>query len=159
MNPKKIYNRLYDYFGPQGWWPIFDTTSNKCKYHTIGHLSEPELPSRRPTSDSQKFEICAGAILTQNTAWKNVEGALRNLKTFSHSQEYENVSPKFILSCKNLKHLIQPAGYYNQKAKKLRIFSEFWMNNDLSKIPLTALRLRLTALWGIGPETADSILL
>jgi len=149
MEVQKIYKKLLAYFGPQGWWPIFDKSSQSCQYFTIGY----QVPN--------SFEICVGAILTQNTAWKNVEKALCDLInvgiTLGLSLQLE---PQFILSCKNLEKLIQSAGYYNQKAKKLRIFSEFWINNkNLSEISLKALRLQLTALWGIGPETADSMLL
>jgi endonuclease-3 related protein len=107
-------------------------------------------------SKKHAFEVCVGAILTQNTAWKNVEKALANLSQAARGK----LDAQFVLSCGNLEELIWPAGYYNQKAKKLRIFSDWRMNNrHLQKISPTALRLQLTALWGIGPETADSMLL
>lgn len=140
MDVKKIYKKLFAHFGPQGWWPIFDKKSRKCCYFTtIGNQV------------FNSFEICLGAILTQNTAWKNVEQALCNLHSVIPAQA--GISPQFILSCKNLKKFIQPAGYYNQKAKKLRIFSEWWLRKPIIS------REKLLSLWGIGPETADSMLL
>ncbi|MBU4453344.1 hypothetical protein L6259_00855 [Candidatus Parcubacteria bacterium] len=161
MKVLNIYKKLLGYFGPQGWWPIFDTASGKCEYHTVGF----------PNPYSQRFEICVGAILTQNTTWKNVERALKNLSP--------NIAPDFIIDSKSLEELIKPAGYYNQKAKKLRIFSKWWLSRfsppfqsfsspfqgkvrrgsegDSEKIQ--GLRQELLSLWGIGPETADSILL
>lgn len=152
MNLKELYHKLYHSFGPQGWWPIFNTKTGKCEYFQTNKCA---------------FEVCVGAILTQNTAWKNVEIALKNLSLregLSHSSRRRGnpigFSPKSILAYKNLEKLIHPAGYYNQKAKKLRIFSEWWINSrNLSTIPLIALRLQLTDIWGIGKETADSMLL
>jgi endonuclease-3 related protein len=136
INAKKalnfIYKRLYESFGPQGWWPA-DT----------------------------KLEIIVGAILTQNTAWANVEKAVSNLKK------------KKILSVKNLKEihinklakLIKPAGYYNVKAKRLKTFIDFLINNydgsikKMFKKDYLKLRADLLNINGIGQETADSILL
>ena len=154
MDIEKIYKKLLLHFGPQGWWPIFDKKSQQCSYFTT-------IGSRKSDSGKKQFEICIGAILTQNTAWKNVEKALCNLS------RAECLSPEKILKCHKLEELIRPAGYYNQKAKKLRIFSEWWKKNSpsLSKEGLrevdllTTLRLKLLNLWGIGPETADSMLL
>ncbi|PIR66925.1 MAG: endonuclease [Parcubacteria group bacterium CG10_big_fil_rev_8_21_14_0_10_36_14] len=134
MNIKKVYKKLYGYFGSQGWWPIFDIKIGECKYNCSENIKQ-----------NNKFEICIGAILTQNTAWKNVEKALANLSP--------EISPEKILTHKKLEKVIQPAGYYNQKAKKLRIFSKWWLQNK------KATREELLGLWGIGPETADSMLL
>ena len=90
-------------------------------------------------------------ILTQNTAWPNVEKALLNLKKLNA------INPIKILSLdeEKLKNAIKPAGYFNQKAKKLKIFSEFY----ISLKGKTPKREELLKVWGIGPETADSILL
>ncbi|MFH1193460.1 MAG: hypothetical protein V1661_00530 [bacterium] len=179
MDALKVYKKLLAYFGPQGWWPIFDKKSQKCCYSaTIGN----QVPA------SKKFEICVGAILTQNTAWKNVEKALANLSLRApYSGRGNPINPKMILSCKNLETLIQPAGYYNQKAKKLRIFADWWLScchceesamkqsrrpsviphlmrdpgiaTPLEGLAMTEMRCDILSLWGIGPETADSILL
>lgn len=129
---KKIYTRLYESFGPQQWWP----------------------------GDSP-FEIIVGAILTQNTNWGNVEKALNNLKT-------ENLlSPRSLnrLSHTQLAQLIKPAGFFNVKAARLRNFLEYLFEDykgDLdvmAAVPAGQLRRELLSVNGIGPETADSILL
>jgi endonuclease III related protein len=130
----KIYVELLKIYGRQGWWPI------NGKYHK-GDYSYPR-------TDSERFEICIGAILTQNTSWKNVEKALKNI---------EGATAKSLLSMgqKKLAASIRSAGYYNQKAKKLLLFAKFYVQLK-GRIPT---REQLLDLWGIGPETADSILL
>lgn len=129
---KKIYNRLYKAYGPRGWWP-------------------GETP----------FEVMVGAILTQNTAWANVEKAIANLK-------YENLlTPKRLdeIGIPKLAQLIRPAGYFNIKAKRLKSFLSFLFKEyggDLrlmEKDSLNGLRDKLLNVNGIGPETCDSILL
>ena len=120
---QQIYNILHKEFGPQKWWPA--KTKNK------------------------QFEIIIGAILTQNTAWKNVEKAISNL------EKAKLISINRIKSTnKNkLAKLIKPSGYYNQKAERLKIIANFFSKN---KKPT---RDELLEVKGIGPETADSILL
>ena len=92
-----------------------------------------------------------GAILTQNTSWKNVEKAINSLKENNLS------SPKKILDAPidMLAETIKSSGYYNQKAKKLKKFAKFFLENE-NKTPS---RDSLLEIWGIGKETADSILL
>jgi endonuclease-3 related protein len=118
----EIYEALLKRFGPQEWWPM------------SGRFSPPE------------WEVEVGAILTQNAAWKNVEKALDNLirEGITRKKDILRVHEK------KLAELIIPSGYYNQKARKLRILAGF------SGKPT---RESLLSLWGIGPETADSILL
>ena len=137
MKPRIIYKRLYKYFGPQHWWPV---------------------SSKRGDT---RFEICIGAILTQNTNWLNVEKALKNLKK-------ENcLRPCCIkeLESRKLQRLIKPSGYFRQKAKKLKIFSKYICENyngDTKKFlhgNLQKKRTELLRIWGLGPETVDSILL
>jgi endonuclease-3 related protein len=107
------------------------------------------------------FEICVGAILTQNTAWTNVERAIANLKTARVLEAAE----MFALPEAKLAELIRPAGYFNVKARRLRSFlrvlvGEF--SGDLKKLfagETSVVRERLLAVNGIGPETADSMLL
>lgn len=106
------------------------------------------------------FEICVGAILTQNVAWKNAEKALCNLK------RARMLDPGLIRGAKltALGEMIRSAGYYNQKAKKLKHFTAWYRRYGYSHLAIAALgrdRLRseLLAVSGIGPETADSILL
>lgn len=128
----KAFKLLYNAYGPQYWWP----------------------------ADSD-FEVMVGAILTQNTNWANVEKAISNLKSaglFSPHALYK-------LPIERLAELIRPAGYYNIKAERLRAFLEYlyhrWGGDvELMKTENTEqLRQELLQVKGIGPETADSILL
>jgi len=132
----EIYNILYSHFGPQGWWPA----------HSKG--------------EKRKFEICIGAILTQNTAWANVEKAIINLKNHG----LLDIGKIRSADEKKLAGLIKSSGYYNQKAKRLKRFAAFVYkkHGSLSKFFLLdaeKLRQELLQLNGIGPETADSIML
>lgn len=143
---QSLYTHLLSEYGPQGWWPLLDVKgTNPTKTGSIQGYHPNDYSY--PKNDKQRFEICLGAILTQNTSWPNVEKALLNLKRL------KAIEPKAILKLNELELAIKPAGYFNQKAKKLRIFAEFYLNN---KNPT---RDQLLNLWGIGPETADSILL
>jgi endonuclease III related protein len=107
------------------------------------------------------FEVCVGAILTQNTNWGNVERAITNLKTA------RVLEPKKLLALDEAKlaRLIRPAGYFNVKARRLRCFlrllvEEFDGNlGNLFAGGTAVVRERLLAVKGIGPETADSMLL
>jgi endonuclease-3 related protein len=127
-----IYGRLFSAFGPQFWWP-----------------------ARTP------FEVMVGAILTQNTNWGNVEKAIANLKT------EDVLTPRRIndITLLRLSRLIRPSGFYNQKARRLKAFSRFLIDRyggsiaKLRREETAKLREELLALDGIGPETADSILL
>ena len=131
-NLQDIYEKLYRHFGPQSWWPA-------------------ETP----------FEVIVGAILTQNTNWQNVAKAIDNLK------QANVLSPRklYSLSRPRLAKLIRPSGYFNIKAKRLKEFLIFLFNNyggSLKKMfshPLEELRKEILSIKGIGPETADSILL
>lgn len=142
LTPGNIYELLLDHFGNQDWWPV------DKDYHK-GNVSDP------------RFEIIIGAILTQNTAWGNVEKALENLKT-SNSLTVRKVVETDL---ENLKTMIQPSGFFNQKAKRLKILASHLRENykdDLDRFfdrDLQEIRNELLSLNGIGPETADSILL
>ncbi|KKO20435.1 MAG: endonuclease [Candidatus Brocadia sp.] len=128
----QIYQTMLDTLGPQQWWP-------------------GETP----------FEIVIGAILTQNTNWSNVEKAIRNLKTAG------KLSPRGIheLSMLELAQLIRPSGFFNVKAKRVKAFINWLFSRyegNLSRMfnqDLQILRDELLSVKGIGPETADSILL
>jgi endonuclease-3 related protein len=128
----RIYDALFRAFGPQHWWP-----------------------------GDTPFEVCTGAILTQNTNWTNVERAIENMKKAGL------LEPRPLRSVRRdrLKRLIRPAGYFNQKAERLQVFAR-WFGEYLDDsfcnakgIPTGKLRGQLLALNGIGPETADSMLL
>ncbi|NQU98182.1 endonuclease III domain-containing protein [Candidatus Woesearchaeota archaeon] len=126
------YSSLIKEYGPQGWWPI------KGKYHKKDYSY--------PRNERERYEIIVGAILTQNTSWKQVEKALENLG---------DITPRKILSMKDLKEKIKPAGYFNQKAGYLKNITEFF----IALKGRTPTRKELLAVKGVGPETADSILL
>ena len=135
MTDKKlieIYQLLLARFGPQNWWP-----------------------------GETQFEIIVGAILTQNTNWTNVEKAIANLKSANlltpeklHNLELTQLAP-----------LIKSAGYFNVKAKRLKNFLTWLFNDyngsltDLQQLNTDRLREELLTIKGVGPETADSILL
>ena len=138
----KIYQQLFDTYGPQGWWPILDV-----KGEAIYHLNDYSYPR-----DSQEsFEVCIGSILTQNTTFTSVVTSLRNL------QGLDALSCKGIQSLDSdiLKEAIRPSGYFNQKAGYLMNFTRFYeeLKGDIPA------REALLAIKGIGEETADSILL
>jgi len=147
---KKLYEKLLKLYDPQGWWPLLECKgTNPTKTGSIKgyHPNDYSYPRNK----KQIFEICIGAILTQNTSWPQVEKALLNLR------KLKALTPMKIkkLNLEKLKQAIKPAGYFNQKAKKLKIFAEFYINLK-GKTPT---REELLNVWGIGPETADSILL
>ncbi len=146
-----IYYFLLENYRPQGWWPLLDYQGiNPTKTGSITgyHPSNYDLPQTR----LQRFEICIGAILTQNTAWPNVEKALFTL------QGQDALHPDRLAEIKieELLNSIRPAGYFNQKAKKIKIFTDYFLNLGPDQRPT---REELMGIWGIGPETADSILL
>lgn len=127
-----IYDRLYHFFGPQHWWP-----------------------------GESEFEIIVGAILTQSVSWKNVEVAIDNLKKHG-LLTVEGIAG---MERDKLAQLIKPTLYYNQKADKLRRFCTYIKENYGSNILKLLskntgdLRSELLSIKGIGPETADSIIL
>jgi endonuclease-3 related protein len=126
------YRALFQEWGPQHWWPA-----------------------------QSRFEVIVGAYLTQNTAWTNVEKALVNLR------EARLLSATGIrrAALAELERLIRPAGYFRQKARRLKIFVAFLdqqYEGSLARLlarPTEKLREELLNLHGVGPETADSILL
>ncbi|MEW6109999.1 MAG: endonuclease III domain-containing protein [Nitrospirota bacterium] len=128
----KIYGKLFRTFGPQNWWP-----------------------------GDTPFEVAVGAILTQNTNWANVEKAIENIKKAGA------LSPDALhdMHRDELASLIRPAGYFNIKAKRLKHFISFLIDEysgsmkKMRKEKLPIIREKLLSVNGIGPETADSIIL
>jgi len=126
----EVYRRLLRAYGPQGWWPA-------------------ETP----------FEVMVGAVLTQATAWRNVERAIARLKAA------DSLSPEAIsrLPQVRLEELVRPAGFFRQKARRLKALVDLALSQggveSLLALPPGELRERLLSVPGIGPETADSILL
>jgi len=147
-----VYHRLLESFGPQGWWPLSSLAGSgsfdERGYHR-GDFSYPRTAG-------QRFEIAMGAVLTQNTTWKNVERVIEKLI------EKGLLTPEAVSRCSlvELGKYIRASGYYNQKAKKLKILSGFFLKmKELPGSRSQPAREQLLALWGIGRETADSILL
>lgn len=149
----KIYSFLLDSYGPQGWWPLIELHdsggTNPTKTGSVQGYHPGDYTY--PHTSSQQFEIICGALLTQNTSWQQVERALVNLKRLG------SFSPEGILSLgtETLKEAIKPAGYYNQKAIRLKILAEWFLELECR----TPEREELLSLKGVGSETADSILL
>ena len=129
---KDVYRRLFGSYGPQGWWP-----------------------------GDGPLDVVIGAILTQAAAWTNVEMALANLKAnYCFSLAAINQ-----ISQEHLAAIIRPSGYFNAKARKLKEFAahiDQWHNSDLDGFlsqDMETLRAELLSIHGIGPETADDIVL
>ncbi len=146
----KIFKLLQNEYGLQNWWPI--VYGNACLYL--------EEFTKRERSDEEKFEIAVGAILTQNTSWSNVVKVLIRLK----ESNLLNIKALKGFEVSAIANIIKPSGYYNQKAKKIKALIQFLMEpqNSLNKLKdysILEARRRLLSVWGIGEETADSILL
>lgn len=129
---QEAYDRLFTAYGPQGWWP----------------------------GDSP-FEVLIGAVLVQNTAWRNVEKALDNLRDAGCL----NARRLYALPVEELAELIRPAGYYRIKAQRLRNLLQLVVERydadlaTLFAVPPDVLRNELLEVQGVGPETADAIML
>jgi endonuclease-3 related protein len=128
----EIYDLLYERFGPQNWWPA-----------------------------KTRFEVMVGAILTQSTSWRNVEKAISNLIDAG----VLSLDGLLKIDIHELAGLIRPSGYYNMKARKLKAIAAFLSENSgsgpdtLFDRPVDEVRRDLLGVYGVGPETADSILL
>lgn len=127
----QVYQRLHTAHGPQHWWP----------------------------ADDGPFEVMVGAVLTQNTAWVNVERAIANLR------RARALNARVILAAhpRRLASWLKPSGYFNVKAKRLRAYCRWYQVQGGLKpfqaLPTAELRAALLGVHGVGPETADSILL
>ena len=145
---QRIYYVLYEWYGPQGWWPLLDrladnSTPTSLRYHPSDYSY--------PHTDQERFEIWIGTILTQNCRWSNVISALSNLA------QQGLIDNGALRRCDlvQLATIITPAGFHNQKARKIKQAAQFFHALQ-GRIPQ---RTELLKLWGIGPESADSILL
>jgi len=125
-----VHDALFAAYGPQRWWP-----------------------ARTP------FEVMVGAVLTQNTAWTNVEKAIANL----HAADAMDAEIILHAPPPRVAAWIRPAGYFNVKAKRLRNFCAWYVERGggktLRRLDTAALRHELLSINGVGPETADDILL
>ncbi len=153
-----VYNKFIKEYGKRGWWPILGLGHSKVVNKTGStHGYHPGNYSF-PITDSQKFEIMVGAILTQNTSWLNVEKAILNL----HEEKVLSVDKLKNIKKEKLAKLIKSSGYHNQKAERLILLAKFLDKNPISilfKLKKEKLREKLLELKGVGPETADSIIL
>jgi endonuclease III related protein len=149
-NIELVYRRLLDCYGPQGWWPLL-SCAGKPGFDERGYH---KADYSHPDSENERFEVAIGAILTQNTSWKNVEGALSAM----HKERLFSPSEIAHYPIEKLKLLVRPCGYFNQKTKKVLIIASFFesLHSTAGSVPE---RAELLALWGVGKETADSILL
>lgn len=129
---RSIYDRLLKACGPRNWWPA-----------------------------DHRDEVIIGTVLTQNTAWRNVELALGNLK----GENLLRLGRIATTPPEQIAELIRPSGYFNLKARRLLSVAQFFApegkdrSDDLDALPTDELREQLLAVWGIGPESVDSILL
>ncbi len=132
---EEVYKTLLSHFGKQYWWPTITA--------------------------AKETEIIIGAILTQNTSWKNVEKAIANLA----AEDMVDFSKIAAAKKEKIARLVRPSGYYNQKTERLQLFAKYVWNKydgnvkNLLRQKTAELRKELLELKGIGPETADSILL
>lgn len=129
---QEVHDRLFDAFGPQHWWP-----------------------------GQSPFEVIVGAVLVQNTNWQNVKKAIEQLRQADLLEPHA----LYDVPVEELEELIRPAGYFRIKARRLRSLLEFLVERYDGSLEamfatgLSSLREELLAVHGIGPETADSILL
>ena len=150
--PIDVYNKLFGHFGPQGWWPV--TKKGECipGYFALRYVRK---------SEREKCEICLGALLTQNTAWKNAEKALSHL----HRAGVVSIEKIHAIPARRLEAYIRSSGYYRQKAIRLKEFAGHIFSRHRGRLgnlfaqPLSSARQELISIKGIGPETADSMLL
>jgi endonuclease-3 related protein len=147
---RTVYKALLGAYGPQGWWPLPACTGRGFDGHGY-HAGSYDLP-RTP---AQRFQIIMGAVLTQNTAWSNAEKALKGL--FREGIR----SARRLMECPmpRLAQLIRSSGCYTQKARKIAGLAPVLLDPGFLSAVRMPTRERLLSLWGIGPETADSILL
>ena len=169
MNPQAIFNELHTLYDHQGWWPLTLTKiPTKARFPVLRvengvtyGIPWKKLSAFKTRNYDPFFDIATGAILTQNTAWRNVAQALLNL---AH-HHLLTASAIARANPRTIEKYIRPSGYFKQKTRKLKLFAEYIrkeyggdMRRLLKKDTLVA-RAELLQLWGIGKETADSILL
>ena len=149
-NLRNIYDILLAEYGPQCWWPVTQAGGNVPQYRC------------GPRNDNQRLEVILGAILTQNTTWRQVEKALTALNRTGNLR-FDRL---LAIDEEEFAVLIRPSGYFRQKAARIKSLLRFIAGRygvedwpEMFSEELDKLREMLLALNGIGPETADSILL
>ena len=134
----RIYEELIAHYGPLGWWP---------------------------SRSGSLWEIMLGAVLVQRTSWNNVEKSLDNIEAAWGLDGLAD--PEWVIDASEsaLAELVRPSGHYNSKPQKLKNLARYVENEggtaalSASMRPTSDLRRELLAIWGIGPETADAVLL
>lgn len=146
---RRLYSLLMDHHGPRRWWPVTPEEGGEPRY------------DGGPRTDTQRLEVILGAILTQNTAWRGAARAVGNL----YQAGLVDFRRLLETTAEELAPLLRPSGYYNRKALKIKTLVSFldaryggrWQG--LLEEDTGAMRGLLLSVKGIGPETADSIVL
>ena len=144
MHPLELYNIFFSIYGAQGWWPVRSEIEGRG-YHP-GKFG-------LPATEKGKFEVCMGAILTQNTSWIQVEKALGNL----FAAKINTAKKILTANSEVIANLIAPSGYRNQKTAYLKNIAKWFA--EVTGGELETMRSELLKVKGVGRETADSILL
>ena len=150
---RSIFDQLFKALGPQGWWPTTPPGDTRPLYRP-GETS-------RDLEENEQWEIVVGAMLTQNTSWHNVESALAAL----WRQGLMDLRAMGGAPLDRLALAVRPSGYFNQKAARLQNIAAYIEKRhagniaDFLRLSPRELRAELLSLKGVGPETADSILL
>lgn len=139
---RSLYNHLLDRHGRQGWWPLYDREAGTLRYRP-GDYTVPRGRSR--------VQVVAGAILAQHTSWTGAAEAVENLVR----DGLDRWSALAGVPHDGLERRVRPARFYRQKARRLKIVADFFRARD----PEEPSREELLGLWGVGPETADTVLL
>lgn len=145
LDPLQLYQLLLEHYGPQGWWPLLSCSSGDGGGYHPGNY-------QLPAAAGERFEAAVGAILAQNISWLQAWEALHNLE---RSGALVSAQALCSLSQEQLAEAIRPARFLNSKARYLRNLAEFWIQLA-GAVPEREALLQIT---GVGPETADSILL
>jgi endonuclease-3 related protein len=145
---RSLYAELLAAYGPQGWWPL-PSRSGRRGFDEHGYHAGRLAPLH---DRAARFEIALGAVLTQNTAWTNAERALGELADSGVRLPADVLA----VGRRRLARLVRTSGSYNVKARKLANLASFFDGHGLVRTPD---RTALLGVWGVGPETADSILL
>ena len=158
---RSLYEALLGHYGPQGWWPVL-SRAGEAGYDDRGY--HPGLYPAVREDGAAFFDVLCGAVLTQNTAWRNAEAALKSMRR----RGIDSLEKITAAEDEYLAATIRSSGYYNQKARKLKSLAEALAdfptrpdgrNKGRPEKSSKILREDLLGVWGLGPETADSILL
>lgn len=137
-----LYSRLLERHGPQGWWPLYDREEDALRYRP-GDYSVPE--------GRERVQVIVGTILAQNTSWSGAADAVANLARAGLDRWGALAEEPH----ERLERRVRSSRFYRQKTRRLKVIAEFLRDGRTAPPG----REELLGLWGVGPETADSILL